>query len=374
MGYAHGGEWGRICITKPAPRPRQLEMELGQMPKAKPRQSRLPFESSAPSPAQIQEVVDEKGFIRPEHLFKLEGHWRLMAKILKQQEKKCGRKDWRCQYQALVQYRDELSLLLHPLLEGMLPRVKGSNIYEEWLELLTLMSWASALVYIGKEKEHWHLCCEVDILDRKRWGLHGGRIDGCRVVLIGGKKPTDLQQQRIANLFRSQRFRSVAEVQRATSKHFKEKIIWEVVDWKWAIGDAVSKDGVIRAEQVARKPIAKHLNQMIRYQMFWCIDTHHRVGNDLEAFWSRSNLRIPRGRIIYLFPDRLPVVHQIRSDRIALHKFWTKYQKEREKEACRNWQLREVQKVFARWPALVKTMGQEKPKEHPCLFEQKDNN
>ena len=369
MAHAFDGNWRAIhSVLTPVKPVSQLFFELGQEIPVVPVQVSLPLDHFLPTPEEMRMAIDKEGFIRPDYLARLRAQWSLMVDLLKRSERIDGRVDWRSQHRALIPHRDELVNLLFPLLDGMLARVRGGTVYEEWLELLTLMSWASALIYIAKEKEHWHICSEVDILDRKKWGLHGGRIDGCRVVFIGGRRPTAHQQQRIAMLFRAKRFRSVLEVQRAVDSMFEGKVTWEIVDWKWAVGDAVSKDGVIRSIHVKDKPIGKHYRQMVRYQMFWCIDSSYKPGADPQAVWAKPNLRIPRGRIVYLFPDRLPVVHRVRSGRCVLADFWTKYQGERQEITRRNCMLREVQNLFGRWRAVAEGLDKNRAAPHPALF------
>ena len=216
-----------------------------------------------------------------------------------------------------------------------LRKAKGRGGESAYFYFLTLMSWATALMYyrkVGKQP----LFCELQAVAR-RFGLSGGRIDALRI----DQRYLSSKQKALLETVIQERYEMRRKLKRSHSRHglennnvgeffrsLKHRLgkgrLEAIIDeWKFAVGDGSSKvidgpDGrklrqykLITHDEVKDKPLSHHLEQLKRYLATSNIGLHWLLQEEgINTRWP-EDVYLSRGRLIYFLPSSLPVVHEV---------------------------------------------------------------
>ncbi len=217
------------------------------------------------------------------------------------------------------EYR-ELLKYLDLVYDEHLAKVQGPEIYDaedQYLSFLTVMTWVQVLLYYEKVGPG-PLFSEIPVLKNSE-DVGGGRLDILSVLSINGKAPVNGQIQKINNLTKkAEMFPSGGHVIRALSQQFGDYLHLLVTDWKFMVGDGVNgfkkKVNIIDKKDVEDKPLKKHENQIKRYLTFLVVSHSLAAGysklDETEMLWETGRLKLT-GRLVYLFHDREPIIHEI---------------------------------------------------------------
>lgn len=211
--------------------------------------------------------------------------------------------------------------LLFPFFGSYLDRIVGRETHwNEYLELITLLTWASTLLFIFDSCVRYFLFAEIPVLNFKN-GLSGGRLDGLRIVSIDGEPLDKKQFQQLGALSRN-RFASVTRVIRKVQALYPgADIKWEIIDWKMAVGDGTAFHP-ITADDIKIRPLTKHLHQMEYYLLMAWIDEHLTRYGTKKPDWSMTS-NIVGASIVYCLPTG-PIIHQVELDSYQLEKLFVK--------------------------------------------------
>lgn len=236
----------------------------------------------------------------------------------------------------LVSCRDEikkLSQAMEWLFGDYIYRLRKSDRTEDnYLLLLTLMSWATALMQPQRNRI---LFREIPVMEKRpkrerRYGLSGGRIDALEVCLINGKPPDTGQKKQMTTMTR-QRFSSVGHLLLALRERFGE-ITPLILDWKFAVGDAVVENKsktqqqispIISPSDINDAPLGMHAWQISRYLTMASLSYHLLCKErGIENHWPEDN-QFGQGEITYFMPTILPVTHRVNTTPTEQDLFFT---------------------------------------------------
>ena len=203
----------------------------------------------------------------------------------------------------------ELESLLWPYFSKSIAKLRSYHSQptasDQHLILLSLMSWASAIIW-GYQTKRRPLFHELSVMD-PTYGLSGGRMDVLDIITIDGETPKTSQSALLYAMSR-QRYRSAGHLLRKLFVNFRHDIELRVVEFKFAIGDATSREGFIQPEDVANGPINQHLKQLLRYLTLaeWdlqFVNAQHGEKTKKPYF--------NQARIVYFFPNLPPLVFDV---------------------------------------------------------------
>ncbi len=196
---------------------------------------------------------------------------------------------------------------------------KDDRAEDNYLILLTLMSWTTALMQPQRNRI---LFKEIPVMEKRpkkerRYGLSGGRIDALEVRLINGKTPDATQRKHLEAMTRI-KFPSVGNLLLSLQQHFGE-ITTVILDWKFAVGDAVVENNkteqqtspIINPSDINDGPLGMHVWQMSRYLTMASLSYHLLCKErGIENHWPENN-QFGQGEITYFMPTILPVTHKV---------------------------------------------------------------
>jgi hypothetical protein len=190
----------------------------------------------------------------------------------------------------------------------------GEQTHHNDRYIYTLLSWANALVDSSHEKRQiWF--SEVPVMWFKKNGFDGGRIDALEIMSLDGQEPTSEDEVMFKELA-SVRYPSAGNLlttvqNRTGTTHTTAKVI----DFKFAVGDALKRGEIINPEDVEDRPLPKHQDQIARYLTLAPVDFNSLSVGEEEPLreseiWNSQDSFI-EGEIIYFHPFQFPVRHTI---------------------------------------------------------------
>lgn len=187
------------------------------------------------------------------------------------------------------------------------PAFYDTDVYERWLWINAMLTWANAFINLAEGKLPRPTVYEIQSLNRNL-GMSGGRIDG--VEIISSRKSSSF-------LAGSTNFSSIGQLAACLQSGAEINGILRIIDWKFAVGDAVRASGrfqrPISPDEVEGKPIESHRKQVERYLTLGFLDElFAREGGfgGGSDFWN-SKTSIREGLIVYLFPASPPITHKV---------------------------------------------------------------
>jgi len=236
-----------------------------------------------------------------------------------------GGDKWFDRYRCLKPFQLPLQKLLIRIFGEEVIRqiVKYRGPLADYLTQLTLMSWASAVVYASGSGRRV-IFREVPVLAH-RYGVSGGRIDALELASIDGKPLGSSELRTLAvvvNRYEADGGRSVGQIVADLERLFHgRELEFKIWDWKFAVGDSPEVSKVVEEGDVKDKPFPKHVSQMLRYLTFASIDYHlARHGNN-GAEWSRVKY-FESATLVYFFPLVRPVFHKVSASPEDKEKFF----------------------------------------------------
>lgn len=188
-------------------------------------------------------------------------------------------------------------------------------VQDDYLFFLTMMTWAGALVHY-KMVGNMSFFREISILPYSSQ-LGAGRIDAISVLRIQGNEPTAIELKKIRTMTRKDVL-SVGHIIRDLLKVLGPGLELLITDWKFSVGDGPNSNkhstNIIKSDDITNAPLPEHEKQVKAYMALAFISYVSAVWNyqetDIEKVWDTQPFTM-RGRLVYLTPDRLPVVHDI---------------------------------------------------------------
>jgi len=205
---------------------------------------------------------------------------------------------------------------LRRIFEGYMVRILNQSIMEgDYLSSLTFMTWASALS-VYRWSGNLTFFSEIPVLPYN-YDLGAGRMDAFFVRKINDAVPNLSQVKKIKAMTR-RKFSSVGHIISGLLKLFGTHIEFKITDWKFAVGDGKRgmryRANVIKSEEVEEKPLPEDERQMKRY-LSMTVLSHALVSKmeieDVKKIWETKSFTLV-GEIVYFFPDRLPVFHDVK--------------------------------------------------------------
>ncbi len=203
-----------------------------------------------------------------------------------------------------------LERLLTAIFGEHVQSLRRCGIFEnEYLILLTEMTWASMVFYFRESRKHV-LFRELPVLS-KDYDLGGGRIDALRVDKIAGEAPTEEQNRRLQSLT-SESSRSTGHLVSNLIAAFEKPLELTICDWKFAVGDGPKgvKSRMLLPDEVAEGPLPEHLEQIRRYLALTLLSHALITRRPLERIWEEESVKL-RGELLYCFPHVPPISHQV---------------------------------------------------------------
>lgn len=215
-----------------------------------------------------------------------------------------SKSEWPNWYLKANKYLNKLRNLLGPLFgrhAHLFDWRIGSNL--NYSIALSLMSLAGAIVFF-RQKEKMALFTETPVISiRHKFG--GGRIDAIEIRTIGGKPPNK-KQIRLLKEISKYRFESVGRLAYDLSRVFRQKIEFNIFDWKFAVGDG-KRQQIIQPIDV---PIADHVVQLKKYLALSSLSYSLQARKKDKNLWTGFN----HGTLFYFMPNSPPILHQVAMD------------------------------------------------------------
>jgi|GEM_PF-5809471 len=228
--------------------------------------------------------------------------------------KKAEKSGWQWPDWAFASSREleELFLLFSPLF------CRHSNFFRKlWYRggdtfavAVTLMSLASAMIHLRKEKDEGAFFVEVPILDFTKHGLSGGRADGIKIssVLGGLSKRENRMVESLKRYHKMYGFKSFGHLFSAFDR-FESPLKFDIVDWKFLIGDVLARsDSRTINLSGFNLPLAEHVEQMKRYLSFSSLSLYFHNPEKCALDWGRG---AEKSALYYLFPFSSPMVFNV---------------------------------------------------------------
>lgn len=196
-----------------------------------------------------------------------------------------------------------------------------ADAYEKWLWINAMLTWANAFINLAEGKLPRPTIYEIQALNRCL-GMSGGRIDG--VEVISSDKPSSFLGDgidfdsigQLACYLQRKPGLCLAEVGSSPAEAGANGA-FRIIDWKFAIGDAVKVGGQFQRpmspDEVKEKPIESHRMQVERYLTLGFLDELFACEGGFSSssdFWNRET-SIKEGLIVYLFPTSPPIIHKV---------------------------------------------------------------
>lgn len=222
---------------------------------------------------------------------------------------------WFEQYRLLYSYLPRIQELLIPVFGDFIQKLDNKNDpVADYFLILTLMSWASALIFMDKNPKS--LFSEISAINFRE-GLGQDRIDALEVFSLNTSAPNVRQRHTLLTIAKEIKKNkgpiSVGSLARDLVDFFGEKILFRLIDWKFAIGDAIGNSFTLKAEDL-KDPPQKHVKQMKRYLVLASLDFHlisQNNGRKTGRIWS-ANGHFRSGQLIYFLPNIAPIVHKVK--------------------------------------------------------------
>ncbi|MCR4274789.1 MAG: toprim domain-containing protein [Candidatus Campbellbacteria bacterium] len=225
--------------------------------------------------------------------------------------------DNRAQWRVLV---PRLRVIMEPIFGHYVSRLDLHPAANPEMTFLTLMSWASTLYY-WKENYRRVLFSEINTV-LSTHGFPGGRVDAVELRRIEGERLTR-KQGLILESLKVLRNRSAGELVGRFQRQFPGVLEIAILDWKFAVGDALVRGEIIKPSDIAREPFPKHRFQVERYLALAILDhsLQHGIRYDDEV-WAQYGHRLTAD-VVYFLPGTLPIVHTVAPDTALLKEVFT---------------------------------------------------
>lgn len=193
--------------------------------------------------------------------------------------------------------------------------INSQRLQDEYLVFLTLMTWASALIYHNNEGRDTPLFKEAFILPQD-YGLGVGKLDALLIKKINGLDPSPNEEYQIRKMTRIH-FPSVGHIIQHLIGKFGTGLELVVRDWKFAVGDGLNgtngNHNIIKTDGIVERPALEHKKQVERY-LSTSVLAHSLLSRNnlkgIEEIWQNKAFNM-KGELWYLMPDRSPVIHPV---------------------------------------------------------------
>ncbi len=213
---------------------------------------------------------------------------------------------WHQQYNDARGVIRRLRQLLRPVYGTYIDRLGSTDPFEGYLEFLTLLTWGSMVVYTADQPDRI-LFDEVPVTDRRLVGALG-RLDALEVTSIGGKPPSLKERQTLRHLSQI-RWRSMAELMMALVRYFGPDLTFEILDWKFGVGDHPKGSKVITPAAIKEKPLTSHYHQVGWYLALGKADGAVQSPALANAI-RQGQLRVEQAHLVYwLAQNEEPTTH-----------------------------------------------------------------
>ncbi|MDD5032505.1 MAG: hypothetical protein PHC85_00055 [Candidatus Pacebacteria bacterium] len=231
---------------------------------------------------------------------------------------------WLKQYIALFPYAEKMTEFLYPFFgKETLGVIDRSSAYSFYFSILTLMTWASVLVYVSKGNSFNPFFSEIPVINSEHKFLRQ-RIDALEFSPFldseGRCVFSSSAFSEIVKFFQRKRKNgsvSVGKLLFALSRVYGSDACKRFIikDFKFAVGDGVDPMSPV-LDYRDSLPLSKHREQVEFYITMATLDWHLCSMNfggsrkKISEVW-RNGLGVRKGVLVYFFPNVFPVVYNI---------------------------------------------------------------
>ena len=179
------------------------------------------------------------------------------------------------------------------------------------MKMLTMMSWIPLIEYAFGQTRMF-LVKEMGVLPFGR-NIGSGRMDAVKIKPLKGKFSAEARKR--LNDITSRQYKSFSDLVSELEKSkdligtFGIDFDLEVWDFKFPVGDGVTKGKVVEPEQISDHPIKKHNEQVLRYLLFASLELllsklnrmyspGAKLQSDIHLWEQRFS-----GRLLYFLPS-----------------------------------------------------------------------